>query len=361
MQLAPAANYNLQSLYFHIDPKQKIVYNIIVYNVPEGGAAVLYGNESMLSALRRMTEGNRLAQCLLFYGDKGLGKKAIAKWFAQRLLCSCVGDKPCGKCKNCRTIEKNVHPDVIWVPHSGKLQGFSVETVRSVCSEAVIAPNSGDRKIYIFDDCDRMDVRAQNILLKIIEEPPAFTYFIFTAGSRQALLPTIISRLVPFAVSSCSEAEALTALSNMGFMQEDAQEAVAAFHGNIGRCIGFLEDENVKQMVSLTKEAVRCIIDKREYDLLRIFYDAGKDRDSVRWMLHNLELVFRDALVFRLGQDISGIGCDPVGAGMLAGRLSAAKGQHYHKCIGKAYEAVDANVNLQLVLSALCAELMGGK
>lgn len=322
---------------------------------------MLYGNQSMLSALRKMTESERLAQCLLFYGDKGLGKKTVAKWFSKRLLCTGSSDKPCGECKNCRTIEKNVHPDVIWVPHSGKLQGFSVETVRDVCAEAIIAPNSGERKIYIFDDCDRMDVRAQNILLKIIEEPPAFTYFVFTAGSRQALLPTIISRLVPFAVSACSEKEALSALSDMGFMEDDAQEAVAAFHGNIGRCIAFLEDDSVKRLVSLTKEAVRCIIDKREYDLLKVFSEASDNRDNANWLLMNLEMVFRDALAFKLSQDIPGISCDPVGAGMLAGRLSAAKGQHYHKCIGKAYAAVSANVNLQLVMSALCAELMSGK
>ncbi len=322
---------------------------------------MLYGNRSTMSALSRMTEGNRLAQCFLFYGDKGLGKKTLAKWFAQRLLCSGTGEKPCGVCKNCRTVQKNVHPDVIWVPHSGKLQGFSVETVRDICSQAIVAPNSGDKKLYIFADCDRMDTRAQNILLKIIEEPPAFTYFIFTAGSRQTLLPTVISRLVPFAVSACTEDETLTALRELGWPDADAQEAVAAFHGNIGCCISFLEDDNVKLLVSLTKEVVRCIIDKREYDLLKVFFSVSNDRNSALWLLHDLEMVFRDAVTFRLGQDIPSISCDPVGAGMLAGKLSTAKGQYFHKCIGKAHDAIAANVNLQLVMSALCAELMSGK
>ncbi|MBQ8725474.1 MAG: DNA polymerase III subunit delta', partial [Oscillospiraceae bacterium] len=102
---------------------------------------MLYGNKNVRDALCRMAEGERLAQCLLFYGDKGLGKKTLALWFAQKLLCTDSGTKPCGRCKNCRNIAAGVHPDVTWVQHSGKLQGFSAETVRNVCSEAIIAPN----------------------------------------------------------------------------------------------------------------------------------------------------------------------------------------------------------------------------
>ncbi|MBQ8724716.1 MAG: DNA polymerase III subunit delta', partial [Oscillospiraceae bacterium] len=216
-------------------------------------------------------------------------------------------------------------------------------------------------KIYIFSDCDRMDVRAQNILLKIIEEPPAFAYFIFTADSRQALLPTVISRLVPFGISPCTEEEAVNALTAQGCSFEDADEAVKCFHGNIGQCIAYLEDENVRKLTALTKEAVRCIIDKREYDLLKVLYNAGNDRNSALSVLNKLECVFRDASALRLNSSLPCTGCDPEGALRLSERISAALGQLYHKCIGKAYAAISANVNVQLVLTALCAELMGGK
>ena len=321
---------------------------------------MLYGNQNVRAALSRMAEGKRLAQCILFYGDTGLGKKTLAGWFASRLLCT-EPDAPCGSCKNCRTIQQRVHPDVTWVPHSGKLGGFSVETVRAICADAVIAPNSGARKVYIFDDCDKMDVRAQNILLKIIEEPPAFAYFIFTAAARQALLPTILSRLVPFGLSQCIEEETMQALAAQGFSPEDVQEAVGCFHGNIGQCRGYLEDETVRRLVALTKEAVHCIISKREYDLLGVFYRIGSDRAQAARLIEMLGQVFRDGMALRLGQDLPCTGCDREGALALAGKLSLADGQRYHQCIGKAYAAVSANVNVQLILSALCAELMAGR
>lgn len=324
-----------------------------------GGDIVLYGNENVRKALLKMAGGDRLAQCILFYGEKGLGKKTLSKWFASLLLCEST-EAPCGECKNCKTIQNDVHPDVIWVPHSGKLGGFSVQTVRDVCADSVIAPNSGEKKIYIFDDCDKMDIRAQNILLKIIEEPPAFAYFIFTAASKQALLPTVLSRLMPFGIAPCTETEALSALVKSGFAPEDAEEAVSCFHGNIGQCRDYIENEKARTLVSLTKEAVRCIIEKREYDLLKAFYNGITNRNETLSMLVMLEKVFRDASVLRMDAGLSCIGCDSEGAKRLAGRISAMQGQHFHECIRNAYAAINANVNLQLTLSALCAELMMG-
>lgn len=74
-----------------------------------------------------------------------------------------------------------------------------------------------------------------------------------------------------------------------------------------------------------------------------------------------LEKVFRDAMVIRFDQESECIGCDREGAELLAGRLSASRGQYYHKCIQNVYSAINANVNLQLTLTALCAELMTGR
>ena len=334
-----------------------MVYNKYIIGKED---AMLYGNNHVRTALSRMAQGKRLAQCMLFYGDTGLGKKTLARWFAARLLCT-EQNAPCGYCKNCRTIAQNVHPDVMWAEHSGKLGGFSVETVRKICADAVIAPNSGGRKVYIFADCDKMDVRAQNILLKIIEEPPAFAYFLFTATARQTLLPTILSRLVPFGLSQCTIEETMQALAAHGFSPEEAQDAISCFHGNIGQCIGYLEEENVRRLVALTKDTVHCIIDRREYDLLKAFYQIGSDRALTARLLEMLDQVFRDAMALRMNQTLPCIGCDRSGALALSGKLSMGDGQRYHQCIRKAYAAVTANVNVQLILSALCAELMGGK
>ena len=131
----------------------------------------LYGKKSLQTTLSRMASGERLAQSFLFYGDAGLGRKTVAHWFSALLLCEHPENgQPCGHCKSCHNLQKDCHPDLILVPHSGKLGGFSVETVRQICSSVSIPPNNGNRKVYLFLDCDQMDDRAQNLLLKQLEE-----------------------------------------------------------------------------------------------------------------------------------------------------------------------------------------------
>ena len=92
---------------------------------------------------------------------------------------------PCGECNACLNVEKGIHPDVIYPEKSGKLGGYSVNCAREVIADAYVKPNnSSGCKVYIFADCHNVDTRTQNTLLKLIEEPPEYAYFIFTCGSK---------------------------------------------------------------------------------------------------------------------------------------------------------------------------------
>lgn len=56
----------------------------------------------------------------------------------------------------------------------------------------------GDSKLVIIEHADRMLDASRNALLKILEEPPAFARFILTSSRKQALIPTILSRVRPY-------------------------------------------------------------------------------------------------------------------------------------------------------------------
>jgi DNA polymerase-3 subunit gamma/tau len=60
-----------------------------------------------------------------------------------------------------------------------------------------LAP-SGRRKILLIENADRMQEGARNSLLKILEEPPATLTILLTAPRREAILPTLLSRLRPY-------------------------------------------------------------------------------------------------------------------------------------------------------------------
>ena len=320
----------------------------------------IFGNHQLLSTMEAMAESGRTAHSLILYGEKGSGRRTIAGYYAQLLMCgNKINGKPCGVCPACRTIAEGVNPDVVYPQRSGKLGGYSVETVAGVASDAYVKPNnSSGVKVYIFTDCDNFDIRPQNKLLKLIEEPPDYAFFIFTARSKSAFLATIISRCVCFGVSLCTEDETKEALAARDIPAADIGSAVNCFHGNIGRCLEYLSDEGLRRRVDLTKSLADSIIRRDEYSLNSVIFPASRERSDGIEVLSMLDLLVRDAAVLSKDNAAPAIGCCREAAQRLSEQITAYQAIRMHMHIERARRAIDSNVNMPLVFAALCADIM---
>lgn len=144
----------------------------------------------------------RLSHAYLLIGPEGPERQEAAARLAAALLCaSPVEGGPCGSCRDCRKVFAGVHPDVTTVERlpgdKGQLRReIVVDQIRAVASDAVVAPNEADRKVYVIREADRMNPAAQNALLKVLEDPPGHACFILCAAAADALLPTVRSRCV---------------------------------------------------------------------------------------------------------------------------------------------------------------------
>ncbi len=315
----------------------------------------IYGNESAVRLIRTMVQSGRIPHACLIHGEKGLGKKTLARYFAMAALCT-GAHQPCGTCPSCYKVLHDAHPDIMWVEHSGKKQGFSVETVRSVCKDAIVAPNDGERKVYIFGDCDSMDIRSQNTLLKLTEEPPAHVLLIFTATHRNVFLETMLSRMMPLAVCPCTAEECREALLAAECTAADAERAVSVCGGNIGRCLEWLESEEMQTMTGHIAELTAAIAGKKGYDILRILAIYEKDRTAAAEFVKLLDLQLRDALVLKYMQEHR-TGCDLQSAQALSKVLSVNRSAQLHRAIQETYDALQANVSPRLALAALGGQL----
>ncbi|MBQ6180792.1 MAG: DNA polymerase III subunit delta' [Ruminococcus sp.] len=320
----------------------------------------IFGNQQLLSTMEAMAESGRTAHSLILYGEKGSGRRTIAAYYAKLIMCRDKKDgKPCGVCSACRTIADGANPDVIYPQRSGKLGGYSVETVASMAADAFVKPNnSSGAKVYIFTDCDNFDIRPQNKLLKLIEEPPDYAFFIFTAKSKSAFLATIISRCVCFGVSPCTEDETREALELKGAAPDDINRAVSCFHGNIGRCLDYINDESLRSRVDLTKSLADSIIRRDEYSLNSVIFPASRDRNEGVEILSMLDLLVRDAAVLGKDSSAQAIGCCKEAAQRLSEQITAYQAARMHMHIEKARRAIDCNVSMPLVLASLCADIM---
>ena len=321
----------------------------------------IYSKKNVLDSVSAMINGGRLAHAFLLFGEKGTGKKTLAEYIAMLLLCE--NGTACGTCRHCRRIQSNTHPDVIRPERSGKSLIYRRETVRGICSDAFVKPNDCDRKIYIFSDCENMEEGTQNLMLKLIEEPPDHAYFIFTATGRSAFLPTILSRVISLGVSECSEQECRDALADTGkYSAELIDEAVSCFSGNIGNCIDYLDGKEIASYVETTKKIISGIISADEYTIIKALNDIGDNREKIKEILSMTDRVIRDGCILRLnsdGTDIRRTGCYPYGAEVLSQRMSFRRAEAIHEALNKTISQCDSNVNTAVAMSALGGLLAG--
>ncbi len=162
--------------------------------------------------LRAAAANGALSHALIFSGSGD--RTAAARYTAAAMECTGV-QRPCLVCPACRKVMQGIHPDVISV-RDAEHKELSADTVRAMRADAFIRPNEGARKIYIFEDCTILTEKDQNILLKLVEEGPAYAAFFFCAENPAALLQTIRSR--------CAEVKLAPAAQERAAPDENALE-----------------------------------------------------------------------------------------------------------------------------------------
>ncbi len=158
-----------------------------------------FSKTALAGQLRNAAARDALGHAIIFCGEDELVSAAL--YTACAMQCASSGVKPCFSCAQCKKVLGGIHPDVTFV-RDDEHKEIAADIVRQMRADAFIIPNEGRRKIYIFDDCDRLNPRAQNILLKLVEEGPPYASFLFCARNSSALLPTIRSRCVSFRVGT---------------------------------------------------------------------------------------------------------------------------------------------------------------
>lgn len=151
--------------------------------------------------IREAAQRNALGHAVILSGSGELLQ--AARFTAAAMECESE-DAPCGRCPACSKVLRDIHPDVTTVSDP-EHKNISVEILRQVRSDAYILPNEGRRRVYIFPDCDLLEPRAQNVLLKVLEEGPPHAAFIFCARNSAVLLQTIRSRAVEWKLAPAEQ------------------------------------------------------------------------------------------------------------------------------------------------------------
>lgn len=131
--------------------------------------------ESIIKILNRQLINNEISNVYLFCGPSGCGKTTIARALAMAINTG-VGTP----------IEIDA------------ASNNGVDNIREIIKSAKERSLDSKYKIYILDEVHMLSNQSWNALLKLIEEPPKYTIFMFATTDPQKIPATIINRTMRF-------------------------------------------------------------------------------------------------------------------------------------------------------------------
>ena len=236
---------------------------------------------STIAILRQQLETNTTKNAYLFVGGAGTGKTTCARIFANEI-----------NNHQGNPIEQDA------------ASNNSVDDARELIQQAKTKSLDSEYKVFIIDECHMLTNAAWNALLKLIEEPPAKSIFIFCTTDPQKIPKTILSRVQRYDFQRISQQGIVHRLqyilanenivvdqSNIDAIEYLAKIADGGMRDAItmmDKCLSYSEDltmENVVNALGLNDYEIMfklntSIMENNGHDIIDIIesiHTAGKD------------------------------------------------------------------------------------
>lgn len=254
--------------------------------------AEIIGQDDVKLRLRSAYQEGRIAHALMFLGPEGNGNLALAIAFAQYVSCeNRTESDSCGLCTNCKSFSSLQFPDMYFtfpffnvgeksttcqdwmkdwrefLQHSqygaldewrdsitkdNKQLHISVFEAANIIHQLSLKSFRGGYKFQVIWMAEFLKPDTANKLLKIVEEPPDKTIFLFVASSIENLLQTILSRVQVIYVPRIGDQEIKDRLKQLGAPDQKANEIAHFAHGDWNKALRLLaakdSDENFSNL-----------------------------------------------------------------------------------------------------------------
>lgn len=215
-------------------------------------------NRNLIMRLNNIVENNRISHAYIFEGPGCIDKKEFVKEFVKGILCPVNLGNNCGSCSICRKIDHANHEDVIYISaYGGSIKDADIIQMQ----EKLKIKPFGDRHIVIVENSDTMTLRAQNRLLKTLEEPPGKSVIILLSENIENLTNTIQSRCIKYRLN-------------------------------------YFGSENYDFMISKVEKIAQMSLDREPfYKVKKEIDDILGNSEDIAGFLDGIQVVFRNMLV----------------------------------------------------------------
>lgn len=328
----------------------------------DGGLAwPVIGHGHAVARLRQSLQHGRIRHAWLITGAAGLGRHTLALSFAMALNCTAEppGQRPCQQCRSCRRILSGNHADLLYAGQDAN-GALRIDAIRAVLRGLALKPFEGRRRIAIFRDFERAQPRAQDALLKTLEEPAPNAVLILIASSTNALLPTITSRCQLLALRPVPFAPLRAALLQRGADAMRAELLARLSGGRVGWALQALEQDDLLQQRGEALDLLEdCLARNRAGRFAQAQQLARRKRPEPGLLLEQWQTLWRDLLLLTSGSAVPLVNSDRASLAALAQGLEVEEVRRALVATRQLMTNLRTNMQLRLALEVLLLDYPG--
>ena len=226
--------------------------------------------------------------------------------------------------------------------------------------DIAVKPYSSPYKIYIVDEAEKMNVQAQNALLKTIEEPPSYGVILLLTTNADTFLPTILSRCIRLDLKPVPGEQLKDYLmKSCGVVDYQADVCVAFSQGVVGKAIALASSAHFNEIKDAALQLVRRIKDIELSEMIGAVKQVSEYKLEINDFFDILMIWYRDVLLYKATADVNGL----IFKDEVYEVKKQANTSSYHgiecklNALDKAKARLNANVNFDLVIELLLLTL----
>jgi DNA polymerase III gamma/tau subunit len=210
---------------------------------------------------------------LLLCGPSGVGKTTLARILSEKLGCD---------------------PNYCYEINAAESRG--IDTIRDIKNRAGTRPLKGDCRLWVLDEAHKLTSDAQTALLKMLEDPPDYAYFILCTTDPHKLLATIQTRCSTVRLNALTPAlirDAVTAslarANCEALSDEEMDELVQVSGGSVRRALQITEQALTQDGDDRLEAIRRGDTQKVGIDLARALIKSGVKWPELRVLIDAID------------------------------------------------------------------------